>query len=68
MVGLQFMCDLTDGSPRPTGSLCSPGTHIKYQDGLADMHWISSASPTFDGDQWVVAEVLVLGAERIVNY
>jgi hypothetical protein len=65
---VQFLGGLSDGNPRPTGNMCSPGTHIEYQGGFTDTHCINSTSPTFDGDQWVVAEALVFGADKIVHY
>lgn len=65
---VQFLGGLSDGKDRPTGNMCSPGTHIEYQGEFNDTHCINSTSPTFDGDQWVVAEVLVLGDEKIVHY
>jgi hypothetical protein len=65
---VQFLGGLSDGKPRPTGNMCSPGTHIEYEGVFNETHCINSTSPTFDGDQWVVAEVLVHGADRIVHY
>ncbi len=65
---VQFLGGLSDGNPRPTGNMCSPGTHIEYQGEFTDTHCINSTSPTFDGDQWVVAEAPVLGADKIVYY
>jgi len=65
---VQFLGGLSDGNPRPTGNMCSPGTNIEYQGEFNETHCIESTSPTFDGDQWVVAEVLVHGADRIVHY
>jgi hypothetical protein len=67
-IEFQFLGGLGDGNPRPTGSMCSPGTNIVYQGEFNDTHCISSSSPTFDGDQWVDAEALVLGADRVVHY
>ena len=65
---IQFLGGLSDGKARPTGNMCSPGTHIEYQGEFNDTHCINSTSPTFDGDQWVLAEALVLGDEKIVHY
>ena len=65
---VQFLGGLSDGKPRPTGNMCSPGTHIEYHGKFNDTHCINSTSPTFDGDQWVVAEALVLGSEKIVHF
>jgi len=65
---VQFLGGLSDGKARPTGNMCSPGTHIEYQGELNETHCINSTSPTFNGDQWVMSETLVLGDERIVHY
>jgi hypothetical protein len=46
---------------RSTANLCTPGTHVMMHDTLVTTHCINSASQTYDGDQWVRAEVLVLG-------
>jgi hypothetical protein len=67
-VEFQFLGGLSHGNPRPTGNMCSPGTHVVYRGELTETHCINSASPTLDGDQWVLAEALVLGGERIVHY
>jgi 3-keto-disaccharide hydrolase len=67
-VEVQFLGGLSDGKARPTGNVCSPGTHIVYAGRLTETHCINSSSPTLDGDQWVVSETLVLGGERIVHY
>lgn len=64
----QFLGGLDDGNPRPTGNLCTPGTNVYIAGVFTEEHCIPSASPTFDGDQWVSIEVLVLGDERIVHY
>ncbi len=64
----QFLGGMNDGEPRPTGNLCTPGTDVVYRGEFTTTHCIESTSPTFDGDQWVKAEVLVLGSEKIVHY
>ncbi len=57
---IQTLGGLGDG-PRHTANLCTPGTQI-YMDGkLNDQHCIDSKSKTYDGDQWVTIEALVLG-------
>jgi len=66
-IEFQFLGGLSDGNPRPTGNMCSPGTEVVYEGDLAPTHCINSASATFDGDRWVSAEALVLGGERIVH-
>ena len=67
-IEVQFLGGLSDGNARPTGNMCSPGTHVEYQGRFEETHCINSTSPTFDGDQWVLAEALVLGDEKIVHY
>jgi len=65
---VQFLGGLGDGNERPTANMCSPGTNIVYQGRFEETHCIDSTSPTFDGDQWVTVEALVLGSEKIVHY
>jgi len=67
-IEVQFLGGLSDGKSRPTGNMCSPGTHIEYEGEFNDTHCINSTSPTFDGDQWVLSETLVLGSEKFVHY
>lgn len=55
---------------RTTGNLCTPGTHVVMNDTLVTAHCINSASQTYDGDQWVRVEALILGdsvIKHIVN-
>ncbi|NII29455.1 DUF1080 domain-containing protein [Pseudoflavitalea sp. X16] len=66
-VEMQFLGGLGDGKPRTTGNMCSPGTHIVYQGKLDDRHCINSTSKTYDGDQWVRAELIVLGDSLITH-
>ena len=56
--------------PRSTGNLCTPGTNVHFGDTLVTRHCINSTSKTYDGDQWVRAEAMVLGdsiIKHIVN-
>ncbi|HRE50250.1 MAG TPA: DUF1080 domain-containing protein [Flavitalea sp.] len=55
---------------RSTCNLCTPGTNVEMDGKLITAHCINSSSKTFRGDQWVRAEVLVLGdsvIKHIVN-
>jgi hypothetical protein len=65
---VQFLGGLSDGNARSTGNLCTPGTNVVYRGEFTTQHCMNSSSPTFDGDQWVTAEVLVLGSSRMVHY
>ena len=44
---------------RPTGNLCTPGTHVVMEGHLKTDHCTESNSKTFYGEQWVTAEVIV---------
>ena len=46
---------------RPTGNLCTPGTHVVMDGKLITPHVINSSSRTYHGDQWVTVEVEVRG-------
>jgi Domain of Unknown Function (DUF1080) len=65
---VQFLGGLNDGNARPTGNVCSPGTRIVYEGQPDTAHCIRSSAATIDGEQWVTAEVLVQGGERVVHY
>jgi hypothetical protein len=63
----QFLGGLSDGKPRPTANMCSPGTEIVYRGALYPEHCLKSASRTYDGDQWVLVELIVLGEGQITH-
>lgn len=46
---------------RTTNNLCTPGTNVVMDGKLFTPHCVISTSKTYHGDQWVKAEVLVLG-------
>lgn len=66
-VEMQFLGGLSDGKPRPTGNMCSPGTDIVYKGKKYDEHCLNSTSKTYDGNQWVKAELIVLGDSLITH-
>jgi hypothetical protein len=69
-VEMQFLAGLDDGKPRPTGNMCSPGTEIVYQGKQYDGHCLNSTSKTYDRNEWVKAELIVLGdsvVKHIIN-
>jgi hypothetical protein len=57
---VQLLGGLGNG-PRPTANLCTPGTNVYFGDTLTTRHCTNSTSKTYDGDQWVRVEALVLG-------
>lgn len=50
---------------RPTGNLCTPGTHVVMDGNLVTRHCNSSSSKTYHGDQWVTIELEVHGNSTI---
>lgn len=63
----QWLGGLSDGKARPTANMCSPGMEVVYNGGLYPKHCLESASKTYDGDQWVRMEVVVLGGALITH-
>ena len=66
-IEMQLLGGLEDGKPRPTGNMCSPGTHVVYNGKLDTRHCIDSRSKTYTGDQWVKGELIVLGDSLITH-
>ena len=63
---LQLLGGLGKGT-RHTGNVCTPGTQVHMNGKLQEDHCIDSDSKTYDGDQWVTAEAIVLG-DSIVHH
>lgn len=66
-VEMQFLADLGDGNPRPTGNMCSPGTEIVYEGRTYPGHCLNSSSRTYPKDAWVKAELIVLGDSLVTH-
>ena len=64
-IEVQLLGGLSDGKPRSTANLCTPGTNVVMNGQLHTPHCTNSTSKTYDGDQWVRVEVLVHGDELI---
>ena len=52
----------TGKGERPTANLCTPGTNVVMDGKLFTPHCMNSKSKTYDGDQWVRVEAMVLGS------
>jgi hypothetical protein len=63
-VELQLLGGLGTGE-RTTANVCTPGTAVEMNDTINYNHCINSNSATYDGDQWVHAEAIVLGGESM---
>ena len=57
---MQYLGGL-DAGERTTGNLCTPGTIVDIDGKTTEQHCINSTSKTYNGDQWVTAEAIVLG-------
>jgi hypothetical protein len=66
-IEFQFLGGLGDGKPRPTGNMCSPGTDVFIKGQMVPVHCLESSSKTYDGEQWVRAEAIVLGDSLITH-
>ena len=66
-VEMQFLAGIEAGEPRPTGNMCSPGTLVRFEGVMDSRHCINSTSQTYYGDQWVQAEILVLGVSLVTH-
>jgi hypothetical protein len=60
-IEVQFLGGRGDGKPRSTANLCTPGTNVVMNGKLETTHCVNSTSRTFDGEQWVRAEIEVHG-------
>jgi hypothetical protein len=66
-IEVQFLGQVGD-KPRPTGNLCTPGTHVVIAGKLVKEHCVASTSPTYAGDGWVTAEIEVKSDGQITHY
>jgi hypothetical protein len=63
-VEMQLLGGLGEGE-RTTANVCTPGTAVEINDEINYNHCIPSESATYDGDQWVHAEAVVLGGDAM---
>jgi hypothetical protein len=64
-IEVQLLGGLSDGKPRTTANLCTPGSNVVMNGKLFTPHCVNSKSKTYDGDQWVRVEVEVRGDELV---
>lgn len=66
-VEYQMLAEEEEGNRRPTGNMCSPGTDVVLNGRIDPRHCISSASDTYQWNEWVKAELIVY-ADSIVHH
>ena len=54
-----------EGKPKTTMNLCTPGTNVVIDGKLFKPHCTGSSAAIYEGDQWVTAEVEVLGSKVV---
>jgi hypothetical protein len=64
-IEVQLLGGLSNGKPRTTANLCTPGTNVVIDGALVTRHCVNSTSKTYDGDQWVRVEVEIHGDELV---
>jgi hypothetical protein len=67
-IEFQLLGGLSDGKPRSTANLCTPGSNVVMDGKLHTQHCTNSTSKTYDGDQWVRVEVEVHGDELVQHF
>lgn len=66
-IELQFLAELPNGKPRPTGAVCTPGTHVFYEGKRTEAHIVRSSAKTYKPGEWVRAEAIVRGNDSITH-
>ncbi|WP_395341094.1 DUF1080 domain-containing protein [Ningiella sp. W23] len=68
-VEMQFLSRIgRNGNVRNTGNMCSTGSHIVRNGELDTTHCINSSVEGYPSEQWVTAEIEVLGNESVTHY
>lgn len=76
-VEYQMLAEATEGEPRPTGNMCSPGTEVYFEGMMDERHCINSSSDTYQWNEWVSAELIVhedslvihkVNGEKVLEY
>ena len=64
---VQLLGGVKENEERPTGNLCTPGTHVVIDGQLVTDHCINSSAKTYYDDQWINLEILVLN-DSIISH
>lgn len=63
----QILAEEKEGTPRPTGNMCSPGTEVIYNNVMDPRHCIPSSSKTYKWDEWVSGELIVYRDSLVIH-
>ncbi|MGC1205649.1 MAG: DUF1080 domain-containing protein [Flavobacteriaceae bacterium] len=55
----QLLGGVNKNEPRPSGNICTPGTHVEINGKLITEHCIPANCKTYYGEEWIMAEVVV---------
>lgn len=66
-IELQFLGGLNDENERPTANLCTPGTTVEMSGQTIYDHCVSSNSKTYNREQWVHLEAIIMGSELAIH-
>lgn len=55
----QLLGGVKKNESRPSGNLCTPGTHVEINGEKIENHCITSIGKTYYGEEWIKAEVVV---------
>ena len=64
-IELQLLGGINRGK-RTTANVCTPGTAVEMGDTVNYNHCVNSTSKTYNGDQWVHTEAIVLGGKQMI--
>ena len=55
----QLLGGVNKDESRPSGNLCTPGTHVEINGEKVETHCITSVGETYYGEEWIKAELIV---------
>lgn len=64
-IEFQLLGVADDSTERPTGNVCSPGTHVVVNGELITQHCVSANAPSLRGNEWQTAELVAYGDSLI---
>lgn len=63
----QLLGGVNENEPRPSGNICTPGTHVEINGKLITEHCFPANCKTYYGEEWIMAEVIV-NNDSITHY